>query len=82
MRRGAWIVTCQGQFATGEALAHPAVVRDRDQGASVVGEGCLQLLDQCRGEVVGGFVEQQQVDRVGEAKGEFETAALTGGESA
>jgi hypothetical protein len=49
-----------------------------DQGSSIGGQGALQVLDQGRGQVVGRFVQQHQVDRAVEQPGEVEAAQLAG----
>jgi hypothetical protein len=55
---------------------HPAVVGDQQQGARVGRQRLLELLDGRQVEVVGRFVEDQQVDLAGLEQGEGGAGAL------
>ncbi len=55
-------------------------MRDDDEGTGPPVEGLLQFLDEREGQVIGRFVEQEQVGGAGEQPREGESAALPGGE--
>ncbi len=60
--------------------SHPPVVRDDDDRARKRVDGLLQLLDQCRRQVIGRFVQQQQVGVRGGEQRHLETPALPEGQ--
>ncbi len=55
---------------------------DHDRAGALAADRLLEFVAEHRGEVVGGFVEQQQVRRAGHQQGEGEAAALADGEGA
>jgi hypothetical protein len=64
----------------GEVLAHLSVVGHDDECGWGGLEGARELVDERDGEVVGGFVEEEEVWATGEREGEVESALLTHGE--
>jgi hypothetical protein len=61
-----------------DGLEHPAVVGDEQERAGVGVEGLLQLLDRGEVEVVGGLVEDEDVDPPRLQQRQGGAGALTG----
>jgi PAS domain-containing protein len=59
-----------------EGLPQAAVVADQDHRSLVVDQGFLELFGEQRGQVVGRFVEEEDIDWAAHQSCQFEAAAL------
>src|SRR5690606_33543503 len=65
----------------GEPVDEVAVVADQDQGAVVVGQQLLELVEGVHVQVVGRLVQHQQVGRPGQGARQQQPVALAAGEA-
>ena len=73
-------IAFEGEYMCGDAIEEPAVVADDDSAATECFESFFEGAEGIDIEVIGGFVEEQEVSAGAEEFGEVDAVAFTAGE--